>query len=85
MRKSSGQFIYASVVMSFVADEQLYPPDQLVIALSLGTSTSATSSSIWTPLDSMYLYIFSRLKPESTLQAKFLISIRNSGRDYFSS
>ncbi len=56
MNKSSGQFIYASVVVRFVGMPDMYPAKQLDIVCGLRPSGRSTP---FAQLDTLYQYIFS--------------------------
>ncbi|TFK32201.1 hypothetical protein BDQ12DRAFT_659509, partial [Crucibulum laeve] len=56
IRKSSGQFIYASTVIKYVASPRHRPPDRLKIILGI---TSAHDETPFVDLDSLYKYILS--------------------------
>ncbi len=56
VRKSSGQFIYASTIAKFVADPHAFPPKQLNIIFGLDPPTNASPFS---ELDALYLHLLS--------------------------
>lgn len=62
LTRSSGQFIYASVVIQFISTSPEHPPTQLDMILSDNSTGFATSA--FTELDVIYRRIFSRVDEE---------------------
>ncbi len=58
VNKSSGQFIYASVVINFVSDPMSYPAAQLEIVRGLRPTGRSTP---FAQLDALYCHIFSQV------------------------
>ena len=63
MTRSSGQFIYASVVIQFISSSPEHPPTQLDMILSDNPAGLATAA--FTELDALYRRIFTRIDKES--------------------
>ncbi len=59
VNKSSGQFIYASVVIKFISASDLHPAQQLDIIRGLRPSGNLTP---FAQLDALYRHIFSRVR-----------------------
>ncbi|KAF5310572.1 hypothetical protein D9619_008228 [Psilocybe cf. subviscida] len=59
VRKSSGQFIYASVVIKYVTSNRHYPPDRLDVVLQLRPPKRDLP---FAELDALYSHIFSCVK-----------------------
>ncbi|KAF5310882.1 hypothetical protein D9619_008219 [Psilocybe cf. subviscida] len=59
VRKSSGQFIYASVVIKYVTSSRHYPPDRLDVVLQLRPPKRDLP---FAELDALYSHIFSSIK-----------------------
>lgn len=64
LTRSSGQFIYASVVIQFISSSPEHPPTQLDMILS-DNPAGGLATAAFTELDELYHRIFTRIDEES--------------------
>ena len=78
VRKSSGQFIYASTVMKYVKSPHHWPTDRLGIILGI---TSRGEDTPFADLDALYSHIFSSVKDNDKVLGVFsvLLFVKESG------
>lgn len=76
--KSSGQFVYAAVVMKFVSSPHLHPAQQLEIVRGLRPTGSATP---FAQLDALYCHIFSRVPEIENVKALLALIILGDTTD----
>ncbi|KAF8347587.1 hypothetical protein F5887DRAFT_1157712 [Amanita rubescens] len=72
LSKASGQFIYASIVIKFIDDDDCHPKEQLDTILKL---RSVTSSSPYAQLDQLYMQILSQRLDVRSLRDVFVLII----------
>lgn len=78
VEKSSGQFIYASVVMKFLLSPRLHPVQQLEIIRGLRPVGALTP---FAQLDALYQHIFSRVQDIARTMSILAVAILSSFTD----